>query len=68
MIALGLEYKNSHFHKSILTQDGFSSNLMAICTALQLDKYLWPSQILLVYRLGKVSPTPETQHKPHTLR
>ena len=56
MIALGI-----HFQKS---QEGFSSNLMASSTALQLDKSSLPSQILLVYRLGKASTTPETQTLP----
>ena len=35
--------KNTHFQKSISTQEGFSSNLMASSTALQLGKSLWPS-------------------------
>ena len=34
---------------------------MASSTALQLDKSSWPLQILLVYRLGIASTTPETQ-------
>ena len=34
---------------------------MASSTAFQLGKSSWPSQILLVYRLGKASTTPETQ-------
>ena len=33
-----LNSKNTHFQKSILTQEGFSSNLMVSSTALQLDK------------------------------
>ena len=32
----------THFQKPILTQEGFSSNLMACSTALQLDKSSWP--------------------------
>ena len=46
--------------KSIFTQEGFSSNLMVSSTTLQLDKSLWPSQILLVCRSGRGSATPET--------
>ena len=73
MIALGLDIarfckkkfklKNTHFQKSILTQEGFSSNLRASSTTLQLDQFLWPSQILLVciYSLGKGSATPDTR-------
>ena len=50
---------------SILTQEGFSLNLMTSSTALQLNKSSWPSQILLVYLfLGKALPTPETQTLP----
>ena len=75
MIALGLDYmvyivsakfffETHHFQKFISTQEGFSSNLMASSTVLQLGKSLWPSQILLVYRLGKASTTPETQTLP----
>ena len=62
MIALGLDSakKITHFQKSILRQEGFS-NLMASSTTLQLDKSLWPSQILLVC---KGSATPETQTLP----
>ena len=37
---------------------------MASSTALQLGKSSWPSQILLVYRLGKASTAPETQTLP----
>ena len=37
---------------------------MASSTALQLDKSSWSLQILIVYRLGKVSPTPEAQALP----
>ena len=65
VIALGLLYVckkifETHFQKSISTQEGFSSNLMAFSTALQLGKSSWPSQILIVYRLGKASATPES--------
>ena len=52
---------NTHFQRSILTQIGFSSNLMVSGTAEQLDKSSWPSQILIVCRLGKGLTTPETQ-------
>ena len=70
VIALGLDIlfakkilklKNTHFQKSILTQEGFSSNLKVSSTTLQLGKSSWPLQILLVCRLGKGSATPETQ-------
>ena len=37
---------------------------MASSIALQLCKSSWPSQILLVYRLGKASTTPETRTLP----
>ena len=56
---------------SILTQEGFSSNLMASSTTLQLGKFSWSSQILLVCHSGKASATLETQtspsSKPHPL-
>ena len=82
MIALGLDYiayiiivsakkipKNTHFQKSISTQEGFSSNSMASSTAYELGKSSWPSQILLVCRLGTGSASSETQtltrSKPH---
>ena len=51
---------DTHFQKSILSQEGF----MVSSTALQLSKSLWPSQILLVCRLGKGLATPETQTLP----
>ena len=57
--------KNTHFAMSILTQIGFSSNLMASGTVQQLDKSSWPSQIPIVCRLGKVSPMPETHIAPN---
>ena len=57
--------KNTHFEMSILTQIGFSSNLMASGTVQQLDKSSWPSQIPIVYRLGKGSPIPETHVAPN---
>ena len=57
--------KNTHFEMSILTQIGFSSNLMASGTVQQLDKSSWPSQIPIVCRLGKGSPTPETHIAPN---
>ena len=38
---------------------------MASSAALQMDKFSWPSQILLVYRLGKASTTPETPTPNH---
>ena len=57
--------KNTHFEMSILTQIGFSSNLMASGTVQQLDKSSWPSQIPIVCRLGKVSPMPETHIAPN---
>ena len=50
---------------SILTQIGFSSNLMASGTVQQLDKSSWPSQIPIVCRLGKGSPMPETHIAPN---
>ena len=34
--------QNTHFQSSILTQIGFSSNLMASDTAQKLDKSSWP--------------------------
>ena len=52
--------------KSIFTQEGFSSNLMVSSTTLQLDKSLWPSQILLVCRSGRGSVTPETDQTQTT--
>ena len=52
---------DTHFRSPF---QGFFSNLMASSTALQLGKSLWPSQILVVYRLGKASTTPETQTLP----
>ena len=61
--------KNTHFQKSISTQEGFSSNSMASSTAYELGKSSWPSQILLVCRLGTESASSETQtltrSKPH---
>ena len=57
--------KNAHFEMSILTQIGFSSNLMASGTVQQLDKSSWPSQIPIVCRLGKGSPMPETHIAPN---
>ena len=57
--------KNTHFEMSILTQIGFSSNLMASGTVQQLDKSSWPSQIPIVCRLGKGSPMPETHIAPN---
>ena len=57
--------KNTHFEMSILTQIGFSSNLMASGTVQQLDKSSWPSQIPIVCRLGKGSPMPETHTAPN---
>ena len=57
--------KNTHFEMSILTQIGFSSNLMATGTVQQLDKSSWPSQIPIVCRLGKGSPMPETHIAPN---
>ena len=57
--------KNTHFEMSILTQIGFSSNLMASGTVQQLDKSSWPSQIPIVCRLGKGSPIPETHIAPN---
>ena len=66
VIALGLDVvysvcKKKFFFKLSLSEvHGFSSNLMASSTALLLGKSSWPSQILLVYRLGKASTTPET--------
>ena len=41
-----LNSKNTHFKKSVSTQEGFSSNLMASSTALQLGKSSWPSRLL----------------------
>ena len=38
------------FKSPFLAQEGFSANLMVSSTTLQLDKSLWPLQILLVYR------------------
>ena len=57
--------KITHFEMSILTQIGFSSNLMASGTVQQLDKSSWPSQIPIVCRLGKGSPMPETHVAPN---
>ena len=57
--------KNTHFEMSILTQIGFSSNLMASGTVQQLDKSSWPSQIPIVCCLGKGSPMPETHIAPN---
>ena len=57
--------KNTHFEMSILTQIGFSSNLMASGIVQQLDKSSWPSQIPIVCRLGKGSPMPETHIAPN---
>ena len=57
--------KNTHFEMSILTQIGFSSNLMASGRVQQLDKSSWPSQIPIVCRLGKGSPMPETHIAPN---
>ena len=61
--------KNTHFQKSISTQEGFSSNSMASSTTYELGKSSWPSQILLVCRLGTGSASSETQtltrSKPH---
>ena len=57
--------KNTHFEMSILTQIGFSSNLMASGTVQQLDKSSWPSQISIVCPLGKGSPMPETHIAPN---
>ena len=55
--------------KSILTQEGFSLNLMASSTTLQLDKSSWPSQILLVCCLGeRIGNTTNTGSKPHPLQ
>ena len=55
MIALGLDFiyimclqkmfLNSHFQKSISTQEGFSSNLMASSTTLQLGKSANPVSV-----------------------
>ena len=53
------------FEMSILTQIGFSSNLMASGIVQQLDKSSWPSQIPIVCRLGKGSPMPETHIAPN---
>ena len=57
--------KNTHFEMSILTQIGFSSNLMASGTVQQLDKSSWSLQIPIVCRLGKGSPMPETHIAPN---
>ena len=57
--------KNTHFEMSILTQIGFSSNLMASGTVQQLNKSSWPLQIPIVCRLGKGSPMPETHIAPN---
>ena len=58
-------YLQKYFEMSILTQIGFSSNLMASGTVKQLDKSSWPSQIPIVCRLGKGSPMPETHIAPN---
>ena len=61
--------KNTHFQKSISTQEGFSSNSVASSTAYELGKSSWPSQILIVCCLGTGSASSETQtgtrSKPH---
>ena len=84
MIALGLDYIFSvckeifetqkiltfrYIANPITTQEGFSSNLMASSTTLQLGKSSWPSQILSVYRLGEASRHKHCQiQTTHTLR
>ena len=75
MIALGLDFivyiwclkkkietqkiSEVHFNTGRLLLEFNASS-----TSLQLGKSSWPSQILLVYRLGKASTTPETQTLP----
>ena len=67
MIALGLY--NSVCKKKSLSEVHFNTGrllleFMVSSIALQLGTSSWPSQILLVYRLGKASTTPETQTLP----
>ena len=50
-----------------LTQEGFSLNLMASSTTLQLGKSWWPSQILLMCRFGKGSANCQLQTTPTTV-
>ena len=64
MIALGLDYiaKNKQTQEGFLTQEGFSSNLMASSIDLQPDLQL--DNPVSVSLIGKVSPTPESQTLP----
>ena len=57
----------THFQKSILTQKGFSLNLMAFCSLTSKSQIFksMPQILLLVCLLGKGLTTPETQTQPN---